>query len=69
MRDVVGCPLEEARARLKGEGWRVEVRQTAPPRAGRGTGSQRVIRQRLRDGVVELVVSWEWYERLPPEGR
>jgi hypothetical protein len=71
LRDVLGSPLDQARAELEADGWRVEVKQTAPPRSGRGVGCQRVIRQRFRDGVVELVVSWEWYERLPPapEGR
>ncbi len=63
MRDVVGYPLEEALVELKAEGCQVEVKETAPPRSGRGTGERRVVRQRLRDRTVELVAAWEWYER------
>ncbi len=63
MRDVVGYSLEEALAELEADGGQVEVKETAPPRAGRGTGRRRVVRQRLRDRTVELVAAWEWYER------
>lgn len=65
MHDVVGYPLEEARALLEAEGYSVQVRETAPPRAGRGVGRQRVVRQRARERDVELVVAWEWYEPAP----
>ncbi len=65
MRDVVGYPLEEARALLEAEGHTVRVLTTAPPCPGRGVGQQRVVRQRAGERDVELVVVWEWYEPAP----
>lgn len=65
MAEFVAYPLEEAQALLEGEGYTVRVRETAPPRAGRGVGRRRVIRQRTQEREVELVVAWEWYEPVP----
>jgi len=65
VRDVVGYPLEEARALLEAEGYAVRVLTTAPPWAGRGVGRQRVVRQRAGARDLELVVAWEWYEPAP----
>ncbi|MDR5684165.1 MAG: hypothetical protein QN163_09080 [Armatimonadota bacterium] len=64
--DVVGYPLDEARALLDAR--TVELRLTAPPRAT-GRGRQRVVRQREIEGRVELVVVWEQYERASRPSR
>ncbi len=70
--DVVALPLDEAVHVLQAAGWRVRVRETAPPRSTPAGGVQRVVRQRATaDDEVELVVAWERYtlSRRSPEGR
>jgi hypothetical protein len=63
--DVIGYPLDEARAMVEAAGWSVDVRETAPPRAT-GRGKQRVVRQRAAaESQIEVVVVWEQYERAP----
>jgi len=61
--DVVGYPLDEARALLAAAGWtNVETTETRPPRRTLG-GTVRVLRQRLGpDGGVALVVCGEQTE-------
>lgn len=61
--DVVGYPVEEARAALAGAGCTdVDVEETRPPRRALG-GPARVVRQRPRaDGGAALVVCGEHTE-------
>jgi beta-lactam-binding protein with PASTA domain len=70
--DVVALPLEEALHALQAAGWRVRVRETAPPRSSPAGGVRRVVRQRATTGgEVELVVAWERYtlfRRGPEDG-
>ena len=57
--NVVGYPLDEARAVLAQAGWDdVETTETRPPRRGL-LGPYRVLRQRTAGGRVALVVSGE----------
>ena len=57
--NVVGYPLDEARAVLAQAGWDdVQTTETQPPRRGL-LGPYRVLRQRLTGGQVALVVSGE----------
>ncbi len=70
MLDVLGRDLEQARAALEAAGYQVEVIETRTPRAEqpRGvtlTGARRVVRQRVTDRVVRLVVT---HERYVPAG-
>jgi hypothetical protein len=72
MPDVLGRDLERARAILDEAGYQVEVTETRTPREGqpRGVtlvGPQRVIRQRLADRLVRLVVTHERY--VPAQSR
>jgi hypothetical protein len=63
--DVIGLPLDEARARLANAG--VEIRavtETRPPKAADLTGALRVVRMR-GDGPVDLVVTRERYVPTP----
>lgn len=55
--DVLGLPIDEARTRLKAAGVVDIVEQyTAPPR-GAIEGQARVVRQRLVDRQVQLVLT------------
>lgn len=58
MLDVLGQDLDQARAALEAQGYRVEVVETRSPRRVTLSGPLRVVRRRDRaDGVVELVVT------------
>jgi hypothetical protein len=68
MLDLLGRPLEQARALLDAEGYAVEVRETRPPRPGvQLLGALRVVRQSFAGGTARLVVAHERY--APPAGR
>lgn len=57
--NVVGYPLDEARAVLAEAGWAdIEATETRPPRGGL-LEPYRVLRQRLAGGRIALVVSGE----------
>lgn len=57
--NVVGYPLDQARAVLAQAGWDdVEAAETQPPRRGL-IGPYRVLRQRISGGRVALIVSGE----------
>jgi hypothetical protein len=57
--DVVGYPLDEAKAALAEAGWsEVEISETRPPRRAL-TGPLRVLRQRVSGHRIALVVSGE----------
>lgn len=59
--DVIGLPLDAARARLSAAGIEVRgVTETQPPTRADLTGELRVIRVR-GDGPVDLVVTRERY--------
>jgi hypothetical protein len=61
--NVVGYPLDEARAALAQAGWDdVGTTETQPPRRGL-LGPYRVLRQRTTGGRITLVVSGERSER------
>lgn len=57
--DVVGLPVEDARARLQAAGWKVSsVTPTQPPRRPLDQGTCRVVRQRSPEpGALELVTA------------
>jgi len=60
--EVVGLELEEARARLAGQGLTVRaVAETRPPHPVELTGCYRVVRVRQDGSAVDLVVTRERY--------
>ena len=66
MLEVLGRPLEQARAALEAAGFQVEVVETRAPSRVTLTGALRVVRQQqVRDGLVRLVVTHERYVPAP----
>jgi hypothetical protein len=57
--DVVGLPVEDARARLQAAGWKLlGDTPTQPPRRPLGEGTCRVVRQRSPEpGALELITA------------
>lgn len=56
MTDLTGLELREAESRLKDNDIEYTVKYTHPPKPMEETDSVRVLRQRIEDGTVELVV-------------
>ncbi|MBM3499739.1 MAG: hypothetical protein FJX74_13850 [Armatimonadetes bacterium] len=61
----VALPLPEAMERIEAEGLTLAgVVVTGPPGAGRGVGTPRVIRERLRPDGIELTVAFPTPSRI-----
>lgn len=63
--DVIGEAFSAAELILKAEGFdKLKVNLTSPPWEGEGKGDLLVVRQRRQDdGVIELVICAEDYQR------
>ena len=59
--DLINLPYATALERLRGRD--VYLRVLAPPFPGIGVGTLRVVRVEEKDGGIELVVTYDDYER------
>jgi hypothetical protein len=62
--DLINLPYVTALERLHGRD--VYLRVLAPPYPGIGIGTLHVVRAEDKDGGIELVVTYDDYERLKP---